>query len=113
MIKGICLCGQITVTTDETSVLGVIRCFCNQCYSHLGNYAPWAVCDVASTTIEGTIKTYQSSEKVERLNCATCGAVIGKRTQGGVKIMISAGLFPQDTKLDVIKDIFIDSKREF
>ena len=82
-IHGSCLCGKVTISSDATSIAGVVRCFCRDCQKHMGNFAPWVVCETENTTILGPVNAYPSSETAERLFCTECGASLAKRPLTG------------------------------
>jgi hypothetical protein len=110
-IHGSCLCGAVTVTSDRENIAGIVQCFCTDCQKHLGNFAPWVVCEKESTNLEGPVRSYASSETSHRLSCEKCGASIAKHPNEGSKILIAAGIFDQPLDLPVIKQVFTEDKQ--
>lgn len=109
-IKGSCHCGKTTISTNDASIPGIIRCYCRDCQKHLGNFAPWVVCKKEETKIDGEVGEYQSSEDVKRLFCTNCGASVAKRPDQGENIVIAAGIFDQPLNLNVVEEVFIEAK---
>lgn len=112
-IYGSCLCGHVTITASNEAIIGIVRCFCRDCQKHLGNFAPWVVCDTEKTIISGPVRVFKSSETAERLSCGDCGASIAKRPTTGPKILIAAGIFDQPLNLPVIKEVFTEDKQDW
>lgn len=112
-LNGSCHCGKTNVTTNRESVAGIIKCHCVDCQKHLGNFAPWVVCAKDDTSINGEVGEYQSSEGVNRLFCTACGASIGKKPDEGDKIVFVAGIFDKPLEIEVIDEIFTESKEEW
>jgi hypothetical protein len=110
-INGSCLCGAVTITSELDSIPGVVQCFCRDCQKHLGNFAPWVVCEKESTHLEGPVRSYASSEISHRLSCEKCGASLAKQPNEGPKILIAAGIFDQPLDLQVIKQVFAEDKQ--
>ncbi len=110
-IHGTCLCGAVTVTSDREHIAGIVQCFCTDCQKHLGNFAPWVVCEKESTAIEGPVLSYASSETSHRLFCEICGASIAKKPNEGSKLLIAAGIFNQPLDFSVIKQVFTEDKQ--
>lgn len=110
-INGSCHCGKITVESDISSDKGIVKCHCRDCQKHLGNFAPWVVCQKIDTQIMGPIGKYQSSEGVYRLFCTDCGASLAKKPDTGEVIVIAAGIFDQPLQLEVIDEIFTEAKQ--
>ena len=114
MPEGSCLCGAVRV-----SVAGELpapnACHCRQCRKQSGHY--WASTDVPreAVTIAGeeSLRWYQSSEKVRRGFCRTCGSFLFWDPIGRAKIAIAMGAFdpPTGTKLDL--HIFVADKGDY
>ncbi|WP_446325673.1 GFA family protein [Blastomonas sp. CACIA14H2] len=77
MHTGSCLCGAITFTVSAP-LKGPDACHCGQCRKQSGHY--WASTDVKrsdlSITGEEHLRWYQSSPKVRRGFCDTCGSFL-------------------------------------
>lgn len=112
-MTGSCLCGKTTITSTDESIVGIVRCYCRDCQKHLGNFAPWVVCEKENTVVGGTLGVYRSSEASERLFCTNCGASLAKRPIEGPKILIAAGIFDQPLNLPVIKEVYTEDKQDW
>ena len=114
MHKGSCLCGAI-----EIEVSGALpeadACHCRQCRKQSGHY--WASIDVptSSVTIKGEkhISWYQSSEKVRRGFCDTCGSFLFWDPANPDKIAIAMGCFDQPTGTKIWSHIFVADKGDY
>lgn len=109
-MKGSCHCGKVQILSEKESIPGIVKCFCRDCQKHLGNFAPWVVCEKEDTTITGSVGEYQSSDDVHRLFCTDCGASIAKRPISGTKVLIAAGMFKQPVDLEVTNEVFTEAK---
>lgn len=73
--KGSCLCGEVTF-----KVVGNLpqptACHCSNCRKHSGHFEASTDVPRSAVTIHGSEKVswYQSSEKVRRGFCSTCGS---------------------------------------
>ena len=114
MHKGSCLCGAVTF-----EITGALRppdaCHCTKCRKHSGHV--FASTDVprAPLTIAGAdhLTWYQSSEKVRRGFCTTCGASLFWDPIYKDWIGVAMGAFdtPTDTKLGI--HIFVAEKGDY
>ena len=114
MHRGSCLCGAVTF-----EITGALRppdaCHCTQCRKHSGHV--FASTDVtrAALTIAGAehLTWFQSSEKVRRGFCATCGASLFWDPIYKDWIGVAMGAFdtPTDTKLGI--HIFVAEKGDY
>ena len=75
MHKASCLCGAVSIDVDAT-LTAPNACHCSMCRKQSGHY--WASVDVPKTamTTHGAenVTWYQTSEKVRRGFCKTCGS---------------------------------------
>ena len=104
MHKGSCLCGAVSY-----EIAGELpppnACHCSQCRKQSGHF--WASTDVLrdTLTVHGGDKVtwFQSSEKVRRGFCSTCGSVLFWDPIASRKIGVSMGSMdaPTNTKLAV------------
>ncbi len=104
MPKGSCLCGAVSF--EVTGALpGPDGCHCWQCRKHSGHF--FASTDVPRTavTIHGAdrVTWYQSSAKVRRGFCTTCGSSLFWDAPAQPWIGIAMGAFdlPTETRLRV------------
>lgn len=109
-----CLCGavQIAVTGD----LGPVdACHCSQCRKQSGHY--WASTDIERerVTITGAenLTWFQSSEKVRRGFCQTCGSALLWDVPGRSRIAIAMGAFAAPTGVQIKKHIFVADKGDY
>ena len=114
MPKGSCLCGAVTF-----EVAGPLSppdaCHCSQCRRQSGHY--WASTNVprAALTLRGEDKVawYQSSERIRRGFCATCGSVLFWGPPDWDKIAIAMGAFDLPTGTFLEKHIFVADKGDY
>lgn len=114
MHRGSCLCGAVRFTV--AGELGAPdACHCSQCRRQSGHY--WASTDVPreAVTIEGGdgLTWYQSSEKVRRGFCATCGSALFWDVPGRAKIAIGMGAFDAPTGTHLERHIFVADKGDY
>jgi hypothetical protein len=112
-IIGSCICGAVTIETESANIPGIVQCFCTDCQKHLGNFAPWVICEKESTLISGPVLSYVSSESSQRLSCEKCGASLGKQPNEGPKVLIAAGMFDQPLEMPVIKQVFTEDRQSW
>jgi hypothetical protein len=114
MHKGSCLCGAVRIEVNG-ELPGPDACHCSQCRKQSGHY--WASTDVpkAALTIGGAdnITWFQSSEKVRRGFCATCGSFLFWEPLGRDKIAIAMGAFETPTSTQLAKHIFVADKGDY
>lgn len=114
MHEGSCLCGAVTF-----EVAGDLprpdACHCGNCRKHSGHY--FASTDVPKSAVtirdEEKVSWYQSSEKVRRGFCATCGSSLFWDPLFRDKIAVAMGAFdtPTNTRLHV--HIFVADKGDY
>ncbi|RLV58531.1 GFA family protein [Parashewanella curva] len=77
MIKGSCLCGNITYTTNSPLGDGEI-CHCVQCRKSTGYALASTSVPLKSVSIKGDefLSWYHSSEKARRGFCSNCGSTL-------------------------------------
>jgi hypothetical protein len=114
MHKGSCLCGAV-----RFEVAGELpapdACHCSQCRKTSGHF--WASTDVprAAVTIHGenNVRWFQSSEKVRRGFCGTCGSALFWDPIHHGKIAIAMGAFDAPTGTMLGKHIFTADKGDY
>ena len=114
MHKGSCLCGAVTF-----EITGALRppdaCHCTKCRKHSGHVFVSTDVPRAALTIAGAdhLTWYQSSEKVRRGFCTTCGASLFWDPIYKDWIGVAMGAFdtPTDTKLGI--HIFVAEKGDY
>jgi hypothetical protein len=109
-----CLCGAITVEVDgELKAPDV--CHCGQCRRWSGHC--WASTDLPRDRIRisgaDNITWYQSSEKIRRGFCKTCGAAMFWDPPHRDWTAIAMGAFETPTGTHVEKHIFVANKGDY
>jgi hypothetical protein len=113
-LTGGCLCGDV-----RYSVNGVLHapdaCHCTQCRKQSGHF--WASTDVerASLSIRenGSLRWFQSSERVRRGFCGNCGSFLFWEASGTSRIAVSMGSFDGPTQLRLGSHIFARDKGDY
>lgn len=113
MRKGSCLCGAISFEVEGELAPGD-ACHCSQCRRQSGHY--WASTNVPRDrlTVHGMdrVTWFQSSEKVRRGFCATCGSVLFWDPPHRDWTSIAMGAFDTTgTRLDM--HIFVAEKGDY
>ena len=114
MPSGSCLCGAVTF-----SVAGDLpppdACHCSQCRKQSGHY--WASTDVPRAALaitgEDRLTWFQSSEKVRRGFCATCGSFLFWDPPGRASIAVAMGAFDAPTGTALHMHIFVADKGDY
>ncbi|WP_254054252.1 GFA family protein [Sphingorhabdus sp. EL138] len=112
--RGSCLCGAVTIAV-KGDLPGPNVCHCSQCRKQSGHY--WASTDVPRDrlTVEGdeNLRWYQSSEKVRRGFCETCGSFLFWDPVGRETIAVSMGTFDGPTQTKLSGHIFVADKGDY
>lgn len=112
--KGSCLCGKVSFTVTG-ALAAADACHCVQCRKQSGHY-------FASTNVprdrlhlegEESLAWYQSSEKVRRGFCSTCGSTLFWDPPARDWTSVAMGAFdgPTSTRLD--RHIFVAEKGDY
>ena len=114
MSAGSCLCGAVRFTVSGP--LGEPdACHCTQCRKQSGHY--WASVDVMRDAIvitgEDQLTWYQSSTKVRRGFCATCGSFLFWDVAGRARIAVAMGAFDGPTETRLGMHIFVAEKGDY
>ena len=114
MHTGSCLCGAVRVEVAGP-LEPVVACHCTMCRKQSGHY--WASADEPRelVTISGAdrLTWYQSSEKVRRGFCATCGAALFWDVPGRARLAIAMGAFDGPTGARLGQHIFVADKGDY
>ncbi|MFZ6647798.1 GFA family protein [Undibacterium sp. TJN25] len=114
MNKGACLCGRVNFV-----VIGDLKapdaCHCLQCRKHSGHYFASTDMPKAALTITGqeNLSWYQSSAKVRRGFCATCGSSLFFEPLARDWIGIAMGAFDTPTATHLEMHIFVAEKGDY
>lgn len=114
MRRGSCLCGAVSFEVS-CELTPPDACHCSQCRKISGHY--WASTDVprGAVSIEGEqqVRWYQSSEKVRRGFCQSCGSPLFWDVEGRANLAISMGAFENPTGTRLAKHIFVPDKGDY
>lgn len=112
--KGSCLCGAVSFAV-KGKLPDADACHCSQCRKQSGHY--WASVDIPAdaVTIDGAenISWYQSSQKVRRGFCQTCGSFLFWDPVHHEKIAVAMGAFDAPTGTKLWSHIFVASKGDY
>ena len=114
MHRGSCLCGAVSFEV-EGELTPPDACHCSQCRKASGHY--WASTDVLrdAVTIRGEDKVgwYQSSDKVRRGFCKTCGSSLFWDPVQSEKVAVAMGAFDDPTGTRLHMHIFVAEKGDY
>lgn len=115
MHSGSCLCGAVRFDVAVEALHAPDACHCSQCRKQSGHY--WVSTDVARSTltIRGAdrIRWFQSSEKVRRGFCSTCGSFLFWEPIGRDRIAIAMGAFEAPTGTAIAMHIHVADKGDY
>lgn len=112
MHTGSCLCGAVTFSVDA-DLPALNACHCTQCRKQTGHYL--ASTDVAKSALDvaGDVTWFQSSEKVRRGFCATCGSTLFWDPVFRDWIGIAMGAFDGPTGTEMSLHIYVAEKGDY
>lgn len=112
--SGGCLCGAVRFTVAG-ALPGPDACHCTACRKQSGHYFASTDVPKAALTVEGEDRVgwYQSSEKVRRGFCATCGSSLVWDPVFRDWIGIAMGAFDGPTGTKLAKHIFTVEKGDY
>jgi len=111
---GSCLCGAVTFTvTGDLPPLSA--CHCKACRKHSGHYEASVDVPRDRLTVKGmdTVKWFQSSEKVRRGFCGTCGSTLFWDPVFHDWTAIAMGAFDTPTGTAIAQHIFVSEKGDY
>jgi hypothetical protein len=112
--KGSCLCGRVSfVVTGELGAPDA--CHCVQCRKQSGHYFASANVPRTQLAITGqeNLSWYQSSTKVRRGFCATCGSTLFWDPMARDGIGVAMGAFDTPTSTQLEMHIFVAEKGDY
>jgi len=116
-MRASCLCGQITLTIDGPFEHAPEACHCGQCRKHSGHYlvAVNVRRDALHVSGEEHVRWYESSDKVRRGFCGTCGSTLfwDPMIEGYQYTAVALGLFDEPTGLRIAKHTFVGDKGDY
>jgi len=109
-MQGRCLCGAVSIVA-RTASKTVGACHCKMCRRWSGGPLFAVDCGVeASIEGEDKINVFDSSEWADRGFCSRCGTHLFYRLKQTGQLMVPAGLFDDDSRLEFEHQVFIDEK---
>lgn len=112
MLKGSCLCGDVTFTVTSTPQ-GPSVCHCGQCRRQSGHV--WASAYVARSdlSISGPVSWYAASDKARRGFCPRCGSFLFWKAHAEDTMSFALGALEAPTGLRLEKHIFVKDKGDY
>lgn len=114
MPTGSCLCGAVGIEV-KGDLPEPDACHCSQCRRWSGHV--WASTDVPREALtvhgEGAVRWFQSSEKVRRGFCGTCGSVLFWDPPGRARIAVAMGCFDRPTGTRLGAHIFTADQGDY
>lgn len=112
--NGTCLCGAVRFTVNAP-LKAPDACHCSQCRKQSGHV--WASTDVKRTNLtiagEEHVRWYQSSAKVRRGFCGTCGSFLFWDPPARDSMAVAMGAFDTPTGTHLHCHIFTDDKGDY
>ncbi len=114
MAKGSCLCGAVRFEVAG-DLPGPDACHCTMCRKQSGHYFVSTDVPKAALTVEGAenVTWFQSSEKVRRGFCATCGSTLFWDPVFRDWIGVAMGAFEAPTGAKLALHIFVAEKGDY
>lgn len=114
MHRGSCLCGAVRFEID-VPLPPPDACHCTKCRKHSGHF--FVSTEVGKDQLHVTglehVRWYQSSEKVRRGFCATCGSSLFFEPLHLDWIAVAMGAFDGPTQTAVGKHIFVGNRGDY
>ncbi|MCP4823182.1 MAG: GFA family protein [Shimia sp.] len=112
MLKGSCLCGDITFETDAEPQ-GASMCHCSQCRKQSGGIWSSAFVAEADLTVTGDVLWYEASHSAKRGSCPRCGSFLFWKAHDENTISFALGAVDGPTGLELTKHIFVRDKGDY
>ncbi len=114
MHKGSCLCGAVRIVV-EGDLPRPTACHCVACRKQTGHYEASIDIPRSKVRIEGeeAVRWYQSSEKVRRGFCGTCGSTLFWDPVFHDWTAIAMGCFDDPTGTSLERHIFVSEKGDY
>lgn len=106
-VEGRCLCGAVTFSATPKGGMGA--CHCEMCRRMSGGVFLAVECE-DDLTVEGPLKTFDSSEWAQRQFCSECGSTLFWRPKAGGSTAVSVQAFADPGAFAFESEIFIDAK---
>lgn len=111
MIKGSCLCGQISFSTPGP-LRPVVACHCQQCRKTTGHHVAATSAPRETINITGSVTWFKSSDTAQRGFCGTCGSQMFWDGPGK-NMSIMAGCIDGETGVTLAGHIFCADKGDY
>lgn len=114
MHRGSCLCGAVRITV-EGDLPQPNACHCVACRKQTGHFGASLDVPRVRIQVEGgdAICWYQSSEKVRRGFCGTCGSTLFWDPNHHDWTAIAMGVFDEPTDTSLSMHIFVSEKGDY
>lgn len=114
MHKGSCLCGRVRFDVD-CHIPAPTACHCTKCRKHTGHFEAGSDIPRSAVTIHGadSLTWYQSSEKVRRGFCTTCGSSLFFDPIHKDWIGVAMGAFESPTHTKLERHVFVANKGDY
>ena len=113
-LTGSCLCGAVRFRLSETPT-EASACHCTQCRRQSGHYFASANLPKQAVQLQGAehLRWYQSSAKVRRGFCGTCGAWLFWEPLERDWTSVALGALDRPTGLRLQRHIFVADKGDY
>ncbi len=113
MLKGSCLCGDITFEITGNLQSQASACHCNQCRKQSGHH--WASHNVAPAgiNIQGPVSWYEASSLAKRGFCARCGSFLFWKAHDEDQISFALGALDDEGGIKLERHIFVADKGDY
>lgn len=112
MLKGSCLCGDITFEIDAEPQ-GASMCHCSQCRKQSGGIWSSAFVAESDLTVTGDVLWYEASHSAKRGSCPRCGSFLFWKAHDENTISFALGAVDGPTGLELTKHIFVRDKGDY
>ncbi len=112
MLKGSCLCGDITFET-KADPQGASMCHCSQCRKQSGGIWSSAFVADSALTITGDVLWFEASSTAKRGSCPRCGSFLFWKAHDEDTISFALGAVDGPTGLELTKHIFVRDKGDY
>jgi hypothetical protein len=112
MIKGSCLCGDITFST-EAAPQGPSMCHCTQCRKQSGGIWSSAYVKDIDLNINGAVRWFSASQTAKRGSCPRCGSFLFWKAHDEDTTSFALGAVDGPTGLTLQKHIFVADKGDY
>lgn len=112
MIKGSCLCGDITFEVQGVPK-GPSMCHCSQCRKQSGGIWSSAYVPETDLIISGEVRWFEASPAAQRGTCPRCGSFLFWKAHAEDTMSFALGAVDGPTGLTLEKHIFVADKGDY